>query len=199
MSQLPRAVRVSRATRETTIEIALTIDGSGLSDVSTGIGFFDHMLVSFARHGLFDLTVSVEGDLHVDTHHTVEDVGIVLGQAFQEALGDRSGIRRFGEATIPMDDALVLAALDLSGRQCFVADLPVPTERIGGFESETLTSFLTALSHGAGMNLHLRLLAGKNAHHIVEAAFKALGRAMDQATQRDERVSGVPSTKGVLS
>lgn len=198
MSSSPRNVRVTRTTRETAITIALSLDGAGAASVRTGIGFFDHMLTAFARHGLFDLTVDAVGDLPVDTHHTVEDVGIVLGQAFREALGDLAGLERFGSATVPMDDALALAAVDLCGRPWLALEFPLPVERIGSFETETLPSFLGALANGAGMNLHLRLLAGDNAHHAVEAGFKALARALDQATRRDPRVVGVPSTKGVL-
>ncbi len=195
---MSRAVRLSRTTRETSIEVSLNLDGSGAAEVHTGIGFLDHMLTSFARHGLFDLSIQVDGDLHVDCHHTVEDTGIVLGQAFAEALGDRAGIRRFGDATVPMDDALVLAAVDLSGRPWLGCEIPLPVDRIGGFDTETLPDFLGALANGALANVHVRSLAGRNAHHIVEAAFKALGRAFDAATQRDPRVTGVPSTKGVL-
>jgi imidazoleglycerol-phosphate dehydratase len=195
---MSRAVRLSRSTRETSIEVSLNLDGSGVADIHTGVGFLDHMLTSFARHGLFDLSVSCEGDLHVDCHHTVEDVGIVVGQAIAEALGDRSGVRRFGDAVVPMDDALVLAAIDLGGRAWLGCDVPLPVERIGDFDTETLPDFLGALANGALANIHVRLLAGRNAHHVVEAAFKALGRALDEATQRDPRVTGVPSTKGVL-
>ncbi len=187
-----------RETRETAIELTLNLDGAGRASIRTGLGFFDHMLEAFARHGLFDLDVEARGDLHVDTHHLVEDTGIVLGSAFAEALGDRAGIRRFGEATIPMDDALVLVAVDLSGRPYTHWGLSVGAETLGQFETETAREFFIGFANASGTNLHVHQIAGLNSHHILEAAFKALGRALDAATLPDARVQGVPSTKGAL-
>jgi len=198
MSVQARRAERRRETRETNIRVELSLDGSGKADVSTGIGFFDHMLTALARHSSFDLLIQATGDLRVDTHHTVEDVGIVLGQALAEVLGDRRGIRRFGEATVPMDEALVLAAVDLSGRPCARVSLDLEVQRVGDFETETAGAFFVAVANAAGMNLHLVRLAGDNTHHVLEAAFKALARALDEATDLDPRVTGVPSTKGVL-
>lgn len=194
----PRVGQVSRRTAETDIQLQLVLDGDGHADVETGIGFFDHMLTAFARHGLFDLTVRVDGDLHVDGHHTVEDTGLCLGQALYAALGDKSGIRRFGSAYVPMDDALVLAALDLSGRPYIAYDL-TPRGRIGQFDAVLGAEFFRAFATTGGVTLHMRQLAGVNEHHIVEAAFKAVARALRDAVAYDPRVKGVPSTKGMLA
>jgi imidazoleglycerol-phosphate dehydratase len=193
-----RCATIKRKTNETDIEVVLNLDDSGASEIQTGIGFLDHMLAHVAKHGLLDLTVRAQGDLHVDDHHTVEDVGITLGQALHQALGDKVGIVRFGQAFAPMDEALVLCALDISGRGMSVCALDIPVERIGGFTTEMVPEFLRALAHNAGITLHVRQFAGTNGHHIVEAAFKALGRALAQAVARSERVQGVPSTKGLL-
>jgi len=193
-----RYVRCERNTRETEIIVELDLDGTGEYEIDTGIGFFDHMLEGFARHGLFDLEVSVRGDTHVDAHHTVEDTGIVLGQAFLRALGDKEGISRFCYFILPMDDALVLASLDFSGRAFFAFDADLKAERLGTMETEVVREFFMGLAGGAGMNLHIRQLAGENTHHIVEAMFKAVAKAMDMASQVDNRIDGVLSTKGVL-
>ena len=193
-----RSASCERNTRETQISVTLTIDGTGTYEIDTGIGFFDHMLEGFARHGLFDMVVKVKGDTQVDAHHTVEDTGIVIGQAFAEALGDKAGIGRFGSSILPMDDALVLAALDISGRTYFVFEADLPAERLGSMETETVREFFMGLASGAGMNLHIRQMAGTNTHHIVEAMFKAVSKAMDMATKKDERIEGVLSMKGVL-
>ena len=193
-----RYVRCERNTRETEIIVELDLDGTGEYEIDTGIGFFDHMLEGFARHGLFDLEVSVRGDTHVDAHHTVEDTGIVLGQAFLRALGDKEGISRFGYFILPMDDALVLASLDFSGRAFFAFDADLKAERLGTMETEVVREFFMGLAGGAGMNLHIRQLAGENTHHIVEAMFKAVAKAIDMASQVDNRIDGVLSTKGVL-
>lgn len=187
-----------RETKETQIEITLDIDGTGKYNVHTGIGFFDHMLEGFSRHGLFDLDIQVHGDIEVDAHHTVEDTGIVLGQAFKEALGNKEGIARFGYFILPMDDALVLASLDISGRMYFDFEVELPAERLGTMETETVREFFMGFASGLGMNLHIRQMAGMNTHHIVEAMFKAVAKAMDQAVRVDERIQGVLSTKGTL-
>ncbi|HUO04790.1 MAG TPA: imidazoleglycerol-phosphate dehydratase HisB [Candidatus Binataceae bacterium] len=195
----PRAAEIDRKTRETQIKASLKLDGSGASTIDTGVPFLDHMLDSFARHGFFDLKMEARGDLHIDEHHTVEDVGIVLGRAFRQALGDRSGIRRFGEATVPLDEAVCTAIVDLSGRSYLGYNVPIAQERVGSFQTELLHDFMKALADETGMNLHLNLASGRNPHHIIEAAFKALARAMDQATALEPRRSGVPSTKGTLT
>ena len=193
-----RTATVTRKTGETDITITLELDGTGTVDVRTGVGFFDHMLDAFGRHGLFDLTVRAEGDTWVDDHHTVEDVGIVLGQAFREALGAKEGIRRFADVAIPMDEALVMAAIDISGRgECFW-DVPICVEKVGSFDTQLGHEFFAGLARDAGVTLHLRELAGENGHHILEAAFKAAGRALRLACEPDPRVVGVPSTKGSL-
>jgi imidazoleglycerol-phosphate dehydratase len=194
-----RAAALERKTRETQISLALKLDGRGDAAVDTGVPFLDHMLESFARHGFFDLKVAAEGDLKVDDHHTVEDVGIVLGRAFHEALGDRSGIRRFGEATVPLDEALCNVVVDISGRAYLAYNLPIAQERVGAFQTTLINDFMKALADETGMNLHLNLHSGRNPHHIIEAAFKALARAMDTATALDPRVAGALSTKGTLS
>nr|WP_296456932.1 imidazoleglycerol-phosphate dehydratase HisB [uncultured Acetatifactor sp.] len=196
---MTRTATIERKTKETDIHVALTLDGTGESEVSTGIGFFDHMLEGFARHGFFNLSCHVEGDLHVDGHHTVEDTGIVLGQAIREALGDKKGIRRYGYFVLPMDDALVLCAVDLCGRPYLNFDASFPTERVGGLDTELVREFFYAVSYSAGMNLHLKVLDGTNAHHMIEAMFKAFAKALDGATGMEPRVSDVLSTKGTLS
>jgi imidazoleglycerol-phosphate dehydratase len=195
----PRVAEISRKTRETDIVAHLRIDGSGRSRVNTGVPFLDHMLDSFARHGFFDLTIEARGDLHIDDHHTVEDVGIVLGRAFKQSLGDRSGIRRFGEATVPLDEALCTAVVDISGRVYLADYIEIKQERVGNFQTVLLHDFMKALADETGMNLHLRLHSGRNPHHIIEAVFKALARAMDQATSVEPRLSGALSTKGTLA
>lgn len=194
-----RKAEIQRNTNETKISMTLELDGEGKADVATGIGFFDHMLNNFARHGLFDLTLRVEGDLEVDTHHTIEDVGIVLGKAVKEAAGDKKGIRRYGSKILPMDEALVLCALDLCGRPYFVYDLALDREFVGDLETEMVKEFFYAVSYGGEMNLHIKQLSGSNNHHIIEAAFKAFGKALDEATKFDERIQGVLSTKGSLT
>jgi len=194
-----RVATVARKTKETDIRLTLAIDGSGRYDVSTGVPFLDHMLELFARHGFFDLSIQATGDLHVDHHHTVEDVGLVLGQALREALGEKTGIRRFGEATVPLDEALVQTIVDLSGRPFFVYDVKITQQKIGQFDVELIHDFLLALVNQTGMNLHIRMLSGRNPHHVVEAAFKGLARALDVATQRETRLVGVLSTKGTLA
>lgn len=195
---MTRSSTIERATSETDITLTLELDGAGKTKVDTGVPFFDHMLDAFGRHGLFDLAVVAQGDLEVDAHHTVEDVGIVLGQALAEALGDKAGITRFGSAVVPMDEALVLAAVDISGRGGLFWDVSLPIEIIGTFDTTLAKEFLVALATNAGVTLHVRSLAGENAHHIIEAAFKAAARALSQAVALDARVSGVPSTKGSL-
>ena len=196
---MTRTAAIARATTETDIEISLDLDGVGAADVETGIGFFDHMLEAFARHSLIDLTVRAQGDLHVDGHHTVEDTGIVLGQAILRALGDKRGVRRFGSLALPMDEALVLAAVDVSGRGQLHWDVAVPPVMIGAFDASLAKEFFIALAANAGITLHVRSLAGENAHHIVEAAFKAAARALREAVEPDPRLGNVlPTTKGSL-
>ena len=194
-----REAAVERKTRETEVRVALKLDGAGRGAIATGVPFLDHMLESFARHGFFDLEVKARGDLHIDEHHTVEDVGIVLGRTFRQALGERAGIRRFGEAMVPLDEALCSAVVDISGRSYLAYNVPITQERVGNFQTELVHDFMKALSDEVGMNLHLNLIGGRNPHHIIEAAFKALARAMDQATAREPRLSGALSTKGTLS
>lgn len=193
-----RKAEISRKTSETDIKIRLCLDGSGQCSANTGIGFFDHMLNSFARHGLFDLTVDVHGDLEVDSHHTIEDTGIVLGEAIKKALGDKKGIKRFGYFILPMDESLVLASLDLSGRPFLNYQIPLTVERVGTMDTEMVREFFYAVSYSCGMNLHLKLLDGLNNHHIIEAAFKAFGKALDTAVSYDDRITDVLSTKGSL-
>lgn len=188
----------TRKTNETDIFLSLCLDGEGRAKADTGIGFFDHMLEGFARHGLFDLEVKVSGDLEVDCHHTVEDTGIVLGQAIKKALGDKAGIRRYGSMILPMDETLALCAMDLSGRPYFRFDAEFKTERIGSFDTEMVREFFYAVSYSAAMNLHLKILDGGNSHHMVEALFKAFARALDAAAQREPRIKDVWSTKGSL-
>jgi imidazoleglycerol-phosphate dehydratase len=193
-----RRARVSRATKETDISVELDLDGGGRSQIDTGIPFLNHMLEIFARHGFFDLKVKAKGDLDVDQHHTVEDVGLSIGQALREALGDKAGIRRFGNASCPLDEALVNTVVDLSGRPFLAYNLRIKQARVGVFDTELVHDFFLALTNQAGMNLHFNQVQGRNAHHIVEAAFKSFARALDEAKQIDPRVKGVPSTKGTL-
>ena len=193
-----RCVMVQRNTKETKITITLDIDGQGKSNLNTGIGFFDHMLDGFTRHGFFDLDVKVQGDLEVDSHHTIEDAGIVLGTAIKEAIGDKAGIRRFGSMVLPMDETLVLCAVDLSGRPYLNFDAEFTVPKVGDMDTEMAREFFYAVSYAAGMNLHIKVLDGVNNHHIMEAMFKAFAKALDEATQSDQRVKGVLSTKGIL-
>jgi len=193
-----RQARLERRTSETDIALAVSLDGDGGSEIVTGVGFFDHMLTHVARHGLLHLTVTATGDLHIDDHHTVEDVGIALGQALREAAGDKAGIARYGFAFVPMDEALVSCALDWSGRGLLVSDFAFSSSKIGTFDTDLVTEFFRAVAANAGLTLHFEQRRGANAHHIAEAAFKAFGRALDMAKRHDERVLGIPSTKGVL-
>lgn len=193
-----RTATIIRKTSETDIELTINVDGSGQSDIQTGIGFFDHMLRSFAKHGFFDLTLRVTGDLEVDCHHTIEDTGIVLGEAIKKAIGDKKGIRRYGSFALPMDETLVLTALDLSGRPYLCFDTDFTVDRVGGFDTEMVKEFFYAVSYSSGMNLHIRQLAGQNNHHIIEAVFKSFAKALDEATGYDPRIKDVLSTKGIL-
>lgn len=193
-----RTAEVNRKTKETDISLKLNLDGTGVSKIDTGIGFFDHMLDGFARHGLFDLELTCKGDLNVDCHHTIEDVGIVLGNAIKEAIGDKKSIKRYGSMILPMDDALVLCAIDLCGRPYFAYSCDYSMDRIGEMDTEMIRDFFYAISYGAAMNLHIKQLDGMNNHHIAEASFKAFAKALDQATSYDERIEGVLSTKGSL-
>jgi imidazoleglycerol-phosphate dehydratase len=196
---MDRIASIARITSETKIEMTINIDGSGKADVDTGIGFFDHMLNSFAKHGFFDLTCKAKGDLHVDCHHTIEDTGIVLGECIKKAIGDKKGIVRYGSCTLPMDESLILCALDLSGRPYFVTDMTFDTDRVGGYDTEMVKEFFYAISYSAGMNLHIKQLSeGGNAHHIIEGAYKSFAKALDQATKFDARITDVLSTKGSL-
>ena len=194
-----RRVEISRKTEETDVSICLDLDGSGHGRIDTGIGFFDHMLTLFALHGGFDLDLTCRGDLQVDAHHSVEDVGILLGLAFMRALGDKTGIARYGSMVLPMDEALILSAVDFSGRAYLGYDLCIPTEKVGNFDTELVEEFWAAFVRNAACSLHIRQLAGKNAHHIIEGAFKSVGRSLRAAVAADPLFSGsVPSTKGVL-
>ena len=193
---MARTADYVRKTKETDISLHLNLDGTGSSSIHTGIGFFDHMLDGFARHGLFDLKVNVAGDLAVDCHHTIEDTGIVLGNAIKEAVGDKKGIRRYGSCILPMDETLVLCAVDLSGRPYLVFDGEFTTDRVGYMDTEMVKEFFYAISYTAGMNLHIRVLSGGNNHHIIEAMFKAFAKALDQATVIDPRITDILSTKG---
>lgn len=193
-----RTAEITRTTKETDITLKLNLDGSGTADISTGIGFFDHMLEGFSRHGFFDLSCKVQGDLHVDGHHTVEDTGIVLGKAIAQAVDDKKGIRRYGSFILPMDDALALCAVDLCGRPYLNFDCTFPVERVGVLDTELVREFFYAVSYSAGMNLHIKLLDGLNAHHMIEASFKAFAKALDQAVSFDPRITDVLSTKGSL-
>ncbi|RFZ76800.1 imidazoleglycerol-phosphate dehydratase HisB [Lacrimispora amygdalina] len=193
-----RSAVISRITRETDIQMKFNIDGNGTANIHTNIGFFDHMLNSFARHGFFDLELTVKGDLEVDTHHTIEDTGIVLGTAIKEALGDKKSIKRYGNMILPMDETLILCAVDLSGRPYLGFDVPLTAERVGDFETEMVKEFFYAVSYSAEMNLHIRKLSGDNNHHIIEGVFKSFAKALDYATLPDPRITGVLSTKGTL-
>jgi imidazoleglycerol-phosphate dehydratase len=193
-----RQATISRQTSETDITLTVSLDGDGSSEIVTGVGFFDHMLAHIARHGLLHLSVNAAGDLHIDDHHTVEDIGIAFGQALREAVGDKVGITRYGHAIVPMDEALVACALDWSGRGLLVQDFAFAAPKIGTFDTELVAEFFRAVAAQAGLTLHFEQRRGANAHHIAEAAFKAFGRALDAAKRRDPRISGIPSTKGVL-
>ncbi len=195
---MARTAAVTRTTRETNITVQLTLDGTGAADIRTGIGFFDHMLEGFARHGLFDVTVRCEGDLQVDGHHSVEDVGIALGTAIRQALGDKQGIARYGSCLLPMDETLALCAVDLGGRPYFVYDADFAGPACGGFDTQLAREFFYAVSYAAAMNLHLKVLYGANDHHKLEAMFKAFAKALDAAARPDARIEGVLSTKGTL-
>lgn len=193
-----RKAEMSRKTTETDIKLSLELDGMGLSAVESGIGFLDHMLNLFAKHGLFNLTVEARGDLDVDAHHTVEDIGIVLGSAIRTALGDKKSIKRYGHSLVPMDETLAMVAIDLGGRPFLVFDAEFTQDRVGGMDTELVEEFFRAVAFNAGMNLHIRVFYGSNNHHIIEAIFKAFGRALDEASRLDDRVEGVMSTKGTL-
>jgi len=193
-----RNFKISRETSETAIHLDLSIDGTGTSTINTGIGFFDHMLTLMTKHGLFDLEVNCDGDLHVDQHHSVEDIGIALGQAFHQALGNKEGITRYANVTTPMDEALSTVSLDISGRSFFVYHVEGLKDKVGNFDTELVEEFFQAFVSNAKVTLHINVAYGKNTHHIIESIFKAFGRALDQASQKNERIKGVPSTKGLL-
>jgi imidazoleglycerol-phosphate dehydratase len=193
-----RSAAVNRKTKETEISLELSLDGSGISQIETGIGFFNHMLESFTKHGFFDMKLAVKGDLYVDSHHTVEDTGIVLGQAIKNSLGDKQGIKRYGSFLLPMDETLVLCAIDLSGRPYLSYDLPFTMDKLGYMDTELFKEFFYAVSYSAGMNLHIKMISGNNNHHIIEAAFKAFAKALDEASSYDQRIQGVLSTKGTI-
>jgi len=193
-----RTAIIDRTTKETAIEVSLALDGSGKQQIATGVPFFDHMLTQIARHGFFDLTITAKGDLEIDAHHTVEDVGICLGEAFKKAVGDKTGIRRYGRGTMPMHEALAAVVLDFSGRPFLVWHVDLPKAQVGTFDLELVEEFFTAFCNHAGANVHVNLAYGDNLHHIVEAIFKALARALDEATQIDPRIQGVLSSKGAL-
>lgn len=195
---MDRIAAVERKTNETDIKLELNLDGNGTVEIDTGIGFFDHMLNGFARHGLFDLNLSVKGDLYVDSHHTIEDTGIVLGEAIKKALGDKKGICRYGSFILPMDEALVLTSIDLSGRPYLVYDVTLTADRTGYMDTEMVKEFFYAISYSAGMNLHIKMLSGSNNHHMIEAIFKSFAKSLDIATGYDERITDVLSTKGTL-
>ena len=193
-----RVAEVTRKTQETDIKVSLNLDGSGTSNITTGIGFFDHMLQGFTKHGFYDMDVTVKGDLHVDGHHTVEDTGIVLGQAISKALGDKKGIKRYGSMILPMDETLVMCAIDLCGRPYFVMDAEFSAPMVGDFDTQLVKEFFYAVSYSAAMNLHIKVLNGSNDHHKIEAIFKAFAKALDEASIIDPRIEGVLSTKGAL-
>ncbi len=195
---MSRSATVERNTNETKISVKLELDGTGICEPATGIGFFDHMLDGFARHGLFDLTASCQGDIQVDCHHTIEDMGIVLGTALKQALGDKKGIVRYGSCMLPMDETLAMCAIDLSGRPYLVFDAPFRGEKVGMMDVQMAKEFFYAVSYAAGMNLHLKVLYGENDHHMMEALFKAFAKALDMATRMDSRITDVLSTKGTL-
>jgi imidazoleglycerol-phosphate dehydratase len=196
---MERRADIKRKTGETDISLHINIDGKGAAEVNTGIGFLDHMLTLFAKHGLFNLKVDARGDLHVDAHHTVEDVGIVLGAALKTALGDKKSIKRYGTSYVPMDEALAMVSLDLSGRPYLVLKGGFTQDRVGGMDTELVEEFFRAVAYNAGITLHITVLYGKNNHHIIEAVFKAFGRALDEASRTDGRIEGVMSTKGILA
>lgn len=193
-----RIAEYTRKTAETDITLSFAVDGSGKADIDTGIGFFDHMLTGFAKHGLFDLNVKVSGDLAVDCHHTIEDTGIVLGNAIKKAIGDKKGIKRYGSCMLPMDESLVLCAIDLSGRPYLSFDAEFTTDRVGYMDTEMVKEFFYAISYTAGMNLHIKVITGGNNHHMIEAMFKAFAKALDEATIIDTRITDILSTKGSL-
>lgn len=193
-----RVAEVTRKTQETDIKVSLNLDGTGTSNITTGIGFFDHMLQGFTKHGFYDMDVTVKGDLHVDGHHTVEDTGIVLGQAIYKALGDKKGIKRYGSMILPMDETLVMCAIDLCGRPYFVMDAEFAAPMVGDFDTQLVKEFFYAVSYSAAMNLHIKVLSGSNDHHKIEAIFKAFAKALDEASMMDPRIEGVLSTKGAL-
>lgn len=193
-----RNSEIERNTGETRIKLSLELDGSGKAGISTGIGFLDHMLDLFTRHGLFDLKVEARGDLHVDAHHTAEDVGIVLGQAIKAALGDKKSVKRYGTSHVPMDEALAMVSLDLSGRPFLVFDIPFTSQKLGEMDTELVEEFFRAVAFNSGITLHIKVLYGSNNHHMAEAVFKAFGRALDEASRTDPRIEGVMSTKGAL-
>ena len=193
-----RQISTTRKTKETDIQVTLNLDGSGISHIETGIGFFDHMLEGFSKHGFFDLHMECDGDLQVDSHHTIEDCGIVLGDAIKKALGDKSGIKRFGSCILPMDETLVLTAIDLSGRPYFVYDADFTTDKMGDMSTQMVREFFYAISYSAEMNLHMKVMYGENDHHKAEALFKSFAKSLDQATSPDSRITDVLSTKGSL-
>lgn len=193
-----RTGQIERMTKETQIKVEMNIDGEGNSNIETGVPFFDHMLDAFTKHGHFDLTVDAKGDTHIDDHHTTEDVGICLGRVFREALGDKKGMKRYGHAFVPMDDALAQAVVDISNRPYFVGSFTLPKDKVGTFDTELVHEFLSKFTVEARINLHVIVHHGENTHHIIEAIFKAVARALDEATMKDDRVKGVPSTKGLL-
>lgn len=195
---MSRVGECKRNTNETQIEVTINLDGTGAAEVNTGIGFFDHMLISFAKHGLFDLTVKVTGDLYVDCHHTIEDTGIALGVAIRKALGDKKSIKRYGYMILPMDESLTMCALDLSGRPYLVFNVDFSTDRVGYFDTEMVKEFFHAITYTTGMNLHIKMLESGNNHHMIEGIFKAFAKALDQATLIDDRIEDVLSTKGTL-
>lgn len=195
---MERKATINRETKETNIFIELNIDGKGINEIDTGIGFLNHMLTHISKHGFFDLKVKAVGDLDVDSHHTIEDVGIVLGKCIKEALGNRIGIKRYGSSIVPMDEALVLCAVDISGRPIYISNAEFTVERLGSFDTEMVEEFFRAVCINSGINMHIKVLDGKNNHHIAEAMFKAFGKALDEASQMDSRIEGVLSTKGTL-
>lgn len=196
---MSRTANITRTTKETDIKMSLTLDGEGISSIDTGIGFFNHMLEGFSKHGFFNLDVSITGDLEVDGHHTVEDAGIVLGTAIKEAVGDKKGIRRYGYFILPMDDALALCAVDLCGRPYLQFDCTFPNDMVGAFDTSLVREFFYAVSYSAGMNIHIKMLSGENSHHMIEAIFKAFAKALDEAVAYDSRIKDVLSTKGALA
>lgn len=195
---MERKATINRKTKETNISMELNIDGKGINEIDTGIGFLNHMLTHISKHGFFDLKVKAVGDLDVDSHHTIEDIGIVLGKSIKEALGDKTGIKRYGSSIVPMDEALVLCAVDISGRPLYISNAEFTVERLGSFDTEMVEEFFRAVCINSGINMHIKVLDGKNNHHIAEAMFKAFGKSLDEATQMDSRIEGVLSTKGTL-